>query len=186
MCLSIYCNTKHLRDWCTLPKLHLAISFFFTHFWRLSLHFRRRDISMGLRGISADSALAEGKTTRHDRSELLSTRYKVTDGLYSLVRRLMIPLAAVFAGILQHSHSTGFRSGATARIIFPPPRSAYGFKIGCSIVVPLHLECIGDLHLSLLSIRVALSSIRIASSDNHATFWFRAEAVVRKILSTCI
>lgn len=67
---------------------------------------------------------------------LLSTRYKVTDGLYSLVRRLMIPLAAVFVGILQHSHSTGFRSGATARIIFPPSRSAYGFKIGCGIVVP--------------------------------------------------
>ena len=36
---------------------------------------------------------------------------------YRLGRRLMIPLAAVFAGILQHSHSTGFRFGATVRII---------------------------------------------------------------------
>lgn len=37
---------------------------------------------------------------------------------YRLARRLMIPLAAVFAGILQHSHSTGFCSGATARALF--------------------------------------------------------------------
>lgn len=55
--------------------------------------------------------------------ELLSTRYKAAMG-YRLGRRLMIPLVAVFAGILQHSHSTGFRSGATARIISRPRSGA--------------------------------------------------------------
>jgi len=33
----------------------------------------------------------------------------------------MIPLAAVFAGILQHSHSTGFCSGALRAHYFPSP-----------------------------------------------------------------
>lgn len=113
--------------------------------------------------------------------EFLSTRYKVTDGLYSLVRRLMIPLAAVFADILQHSHSTGFRSGATARIIFPPPRSAYGygFEIGCSIasrrVVPLHLECIGE-RFSFVSLSTVLRIRTLGPwvwTDNHAARIFR-------------
>lgn len=50
-------------------------------------------------------------------SRLLSTRYKAAMG-YRPARRLMIPRAAVFTGILQHSHSTGFCSGATARALF--------------------------------------------------------------------
>lgn len=89
---------------------------------------------------------------------------------YRLGRRLMIPLAAVFAGILQHSHSTGFRSGATARIISRPLRSAAsaaGSKSGAVVVVgtsrPMHLE----LHRALI--------LNSCWTDDDALFRFRVK-----------
>jgi len=84
------------------------------------------DISHRIRGRNFNESprRAEWKTAdAFARLNIFPPGIKAAMG-YRLGRRLMIPLAAVFAGILQHSHSTGFRSGATARIISRPPRSA--------------------------------------------------------------
>ncbi|EZA57690.1 hypothetical protein X777_00790 [Ooceraea biroi] len=67
---------------------------------------------------------------------------------YRLGRRLMIPLAAVFAGILQHSHSTGFCSGALRAHYFP---STVKHCIAQDRLRYRPAQCTLDVHLSALN-----------------------------------
>lgn len=106
-----------IHQWCQFLKYFLHLSS-----RALAGESSRRSLARGNRGFRARNEKRGGRSL-----EVLSTRYKAAMG-YRLGRsRLMIPLATVFAGILQHSHSTGFCSGAAlraARIIFPPPSTA--------------------------------------------------------------